>query len=129
MAWTAELVSKTHVNHITTFLVRFSDGTRSIDQQFNDFGTDIDGLKQQVAKYLKQLELSDQIDAAYSAGPIAGDPEDAALAKFKNDLRRMRALNQLVDWGVVQANNAQVTNTRTAISDALTANPGWLTLV
>ena len=129
MAWTAELLSKTKVNNNITFRVRFTDGARSVDQDFNDSGNDIDWIKRQVGAYIKQLELSDQIDAAYSSGPIADDTEDAALAQFKRDLRKMAALTRLVEWGVIQANNAQVTNTRSAISTALTANPECLTLV
>lgn len=108
MAWTASITGTNWQNGILYVDFRYTDGTRVITETHRVGGVVSSEWAQKTAD--ARVKALDAVDAlTINTGSVpAPTPEDAALAEFRQDLRRLDIVYKLVQMKVVEATDSRV---------------------
>lgn len=109
MAWTASIVNVEKQPGVILVTVRYTDGTKTIDETYKSFGTPgIDWIPNTAKD--KIINLNGVEAAAVAVGTIPEpSPVDPGLQIFYQKLRKLDVITKLIAIGAIAANDAKVT--------------------
>jgi len=109
MAWTAAVISKDFVNGFYVVNVRYTDGTRNIDETYKAQVPKATWIPDQVRSKISQLEVASGFDI--TVGPVTpSDPivTDTDRNLFGQRIKMLEVAKILIDLGIIQATNPKV---------------------
>lgn len=108
MAWTASVTSKDFLNGFYVVNVRYTDGTRNIEETYKAQVPRATWIPDQVRSRLSQLETASAFDIAL--GPVTPSvvTTDPNMGLFGQRVKMLEVAKILIDLGVIQASNAKV---------------------
>lgn len=118
MAWTASITSTEKVSDYIVVTVRYTDGIKIIDEAYKSYGAPAsEWIEKTVDSKLSALTGIDS--STIPTGDVAKPtPEDASKVKFRELLRKVPMVNNLIAIGALRADDTKVQD----MVDFLTAN-------
>ena len=109
MAWTATVINKAFNNGIYTVTVRYTDGTKTVDETYRTTVPIADWIPRQVALRLPQLEIAGAFDISEApVTPYTPPAVDPNIELFRERCRILETVKILIDLGAVQVDNSKV---------------------
>jgi len=140
-AWQAELMRIAQVGPNLTVEVRFTDGARTWENQYQVKRStfSLNDLKRLVQQDLAELVAADaakvELDKLVGATldptippPAGPTPAEIARAEFAADLETLRSMRRAIADTVIPATQPQYLTLLKSIQDRLTANPSYINL-
>lgn len=109
MAWTASVTSKDFIGGFYVVNIRYTDGTRNVDETYKAQVPKDTWIPNQVRSRLSQLETASAFDIPLGpVTPSAPITTDENMKLFGQRIKILEVAKILVDLGVIQANNAKL---------------------
>lgn len=118
MAWTASVVSSSKTNGRCTVIIEFTDGVDTIQEEHATVHYDPEWVRKTAKKRIAQLEDIESYNI--STGAISEPtPEDEDLLTLLNKIEKLKRVQVLMDFGIVDINHQKVQNLISAVSAGL----------
>lgn len=120
MAWTATITSKIIVNGLLKVEVSYTDGTQTFLDRYETRNPEATWLRDNVRRRIKDLDV---VVPFYNTMPTGVyDPGSEVIVKtdeeiYLNKLSKFRALQRMVDIGVITTANSVYVNTKHYLID------------